>query len=224
VNRGARALGLEARLALGPAWLLVAVGLACVAAERLPALGGAALWRVNLPENMEAFLPLAVALGMAPLARLEADSQTVEMAFALPIGQLTALRFVLYQVSAWVCVAVCCGVLCLAFGPAPFAAGLAAALGPGLFLSGLAALTASASGRTAVGLLVPIALGVADLVLRVLGAFDAFWPLQLVDLFAWRWNVAALPWPWVKLEMAVVGVALIAVTAARARRDLTRHL
>jgi hypothetical protein len=220
----ARGLALEGRLAVGPPTLLVGVALGLVAGMRLGPLGGATGFRVDFVENLEAFVPLAVALGAAFPPLVEPDHQVVELAAPLPVERLMAWRLALGQAVAWLAIAAGALVMAVLWGPVPLGPALWAALGPGLFLSGLAAASSLVSGRVAVGLLLPIGLAVADLVLRVLGAFAAFWPLQLLDLFAYRWNVTALPWPWVKAAMAAAGLLLLAYTAATARHHWVRHL
>jgi hypothetical protein len=217
-------LALEARLALGANLALVALGLILVALERLPALGGAALWRTHWTENLEAFVPLAIALGAGQAVLVNVERATVEMEAAFPVERVVATRLVLQQAAAWFAVVVATAAMAWAWGPVAYGRGLVAALGPASFLSGLVLWGASASGRAPVGYLLALGLAVADLVLRVLGAFAAVWPLAFLDLFAYRWNVAFPAWPWVKAAMLASGLGLMALSVARARAYMARRL
>lgn len=215
---------LEMPIALGPLLALVAIGLLLTALERLQVLGGAMLWRRHFEENLESFLPLAVALGAAGLGLVELEAGMVEMTAGLPAERILGLRLGLQQAVSWCIVLVGTVAMAAAWGPVAFWDGWVSALGPGLFLSGLALWSATASGRIAVGYLLSIGLLVLDLVLQVLGAFRAVPPLSLLNLFAYRWNVPAVPWPWVKAVQAAAGLLLMVMVVARIRRYQARHL
>lgn len=208
---------MEAKVAWAPSMVLVPLGLLVLALMHTGLGGGPRLWARHWVENCEAFLPIGFGLMSAPLLLVEMEEGTWEMAGALPMTQLGMVRIVTVVGGGWIFVLGGLLFLRIGFGPVPFLAGFLAALGPGLMLGGLSTLVAVATGRVAMGYLMAIGIPVADLVLKLLGAFAAFWPLQLVNVFAYRWPVRPMGFEWVVAFMALLGVFLYAAAIGRWR-------
>lgn len=216
-------LALELKLAGGAPWILVPLGLLVLTLMHTGLGGGAAQWAPHWAENCEAFLPLGFGIGSASLLLVEHDEGMLEMASALPLPRLARTRTLALVGGAWLLVLVWLLLLRVAFGPVPFWTGVWAALGPGLFLGGGSALVASWSGRVALGYLVAIGVPVMDLVLQLLGVFYRLWPLQLVNVFAYRWATPEPGWVMVKIVMGLLGLWLYR-RAIRGWRDAGANL
>ncbi len=166
-------------------------------------------WQRHFVENCESFIPLTLALITTPLLLVDSEAGMVELGATLPKRNILQLRWLLLWMSCWGFLLASLEGMNLVWGPVLFWRGVLAALGPSLFLTALAVWSATLSGRVAVGYLVAIGLPVADLILRILGAFSAFPPLQLLDTFAYRWNISTVPWydvKWLMLFMGLLGV------------------
>jgi len=200
--------GLEWRLAVGPPWLLVPLGLVVLALMHTGLGGGPSVWARHWPENCEAFVPIGFGIGSASLLLVEQDDGMLEMVAPLPMPRLALTRLLAVVGGGWLLVLLWLGLLDLVFGPVPFWTGVLAALGPGLLLGGAAMLAATWSGRAAVGYLVAIGVPVMDLVLQLLGVLRAAWPLQFVNVFAYRWAAPEPGWLVVKVVMVLAGVWL----------------
>lgn len=83
--------------------------------------------------------------------------------------------------------------------------------------SGLALWASALTKRVAVGYLVAIALPVSDLIVRVLGGFQAFPLLQFVNLFAFRWPITSVNWQIVAVTQFVTGFLLMTMAIIFAR-------
>jgi hypothetical protein len=201
-----RRLRLEARLALGPTFWLVPLALAVLTAMHTGLGGGSGVWARHWIENSESFVPVAMGLMSAPLLLVEEEDGTWEQTGMLPVPRVAGVRLLAAVGGALGLSLVWMGVLWLWFGPTPFWAGVLAMLGPSLFLGGLATWLATRTTRVAVGYLVAVGVPVVDLVLKLLGAYQAVWPLQFLDLFVYRWATPIPAWWAVKLVMLLVGL------------------
>ena len=215
---------MEARIGFGPTALLVPLGLLVLTLMHTAFGGGPGLWSTNFIENCEAFIPIAMGLLSAPLLLVEAEEHTWELNGMLPVSSIAGVRLLALVGGAWVFTLVWLLLLRMIWGPVPFWQGVLAAWGPGLFLGGLATLTGTATGRVSFGYLMAIGIPVADLVLKLLGGFQAFWPLDLVNVFAYRWAIPFPAWWVVKTVMAVAGLLLYAVAIRRWRTYGTAEL
>jgi hypothetical protein len=212
-----RRLWWEVRLAMSPGFWLLPLAWLVLAAMRSPLGGGAAVWARHFPENCEAFLPVAVGIASTPALLAEEEQGLWELNGALPVGRVAAVRMGAFVGGMWLATIAWLVVLRFTFGPVPFGSGLLAASGPGLLLGGLGTWAATATGRVTMGYLMVVGLPVADLILKILGAFSAVPVLNWLNVFAYRWAVPAPPWPVVKAVMAVLGILLYAVTVVRWR-------
>lgn len=218
-----RRMALELKLGWGAPWILVPLGLVVLTLMHTGLGGGSSQWARHWGENCEAFVPLGFGIGSASLLLVEHDEGMLEMAAPLPMPRVARARMLVLVGGAWLLVLLWLAVLRVAFGPVPFATGLAAALGPGLLLGGGAALVASASGRVALGYLVAIGLPVMDLVLQLLGVFYRLPPLEMLNVFAYRWPTPLPGWVAVKAVMGLAGLWLYA-RAIRGWRDAGTEL
>ena len=216
-------LALELKLAGGVPWILVPLGLLVLTLMHTGLGGGSAQWAPHWVENCEAFLPLGFGIGSASLLLVEHDEGMLEMASALPLPRLARTRTLALVGGAWLLTLAWLLLLRVLWGPVPFWAGVGAALGPGLLLGGGSALVASWSGRVALGYLVAIGVPVMDLVLQLLGVFYRLWPLELGNVFAYRWATPEPGWVVVKIVMGLVGVWLYR-RAMLGWRDASAHL
>lgn len=208
---------IEAKVAWAPTMVLVPLGLLLLALMHTGFGGGSSLWARHWAENCEAFLPIGFGLLSAPLLLVEVEEGTWEMTGALPMTHLGMVRIVAVVGGEWILALLGLLFLRIVFGPVPFLTGFLAALGPGLMLGGVSTLVAVATGRVAMGYLMAIGIPVADLVLKLLGAFTALWPLQLIDVFAYRWPVRPLGFGPVVVFMALLGVFLYVMAIGRWR-------
>lgn len=169
----------------------------------------ASRWPRHFMENCEAFFPLAFALATASLITVDADHRMVELSTKLSRIRVLNLRLFAIWAPGLALAVVAVGVMVELWGPVHLSWGLLSGLGPACFLSGLAAWSATLTGRVAVGYLVAIGLPVADLILRVLGAFQAVPMLQWIDCFAYRWQIASPGWADVKWAQLAAGLVLL---------------
>lgn len=181
-------------------------------------------WRKHYIENMESFFPLAIALITAPLIVIDADQGMIEQIVDLPYIRMLHLRLTAVWTAYWSISLVGVEILNLIWGPVHLWEGLLAAVGPALFLTGLGLWGTLYSGRVAVGYLLALGLPTADLILRIIGVFTALPWFQLLDTFAYRWNIAAMPWWIVKIVMAVIGLMMIELSIRKSRRHLAHWL
>ncbi|MCY0877651.1 MAG: hypothetical protein OWU84_01720 [Firmicutes bacterium] len=181
-------------------------------------------WPRHFIENMESFMPLTVALISAPLIQLDSDQGMVEMNATLPQRLILWIRLAVLWGTCWALLLAGAEIMNLLWGPVRFWAGVWAAVGPAALLTGLALWATLLTTRLAVGYLVVIGLPVADLILKILGAFNAVPWLQLIDTFAYRWNVPAMPWWVVKAVMLGAGGVLIALAIQASPRYWSRSL
>jgi hypothetical protein len=179
-------------------------------------------WPRHFIENMESFMPLAVALISTPLILTDSDQGMVELNATLPHREILWVRFGVVWGFCWLILLSGAAVMSLFWGPVRFWAGVWAAVGPAAFLTGLGLWATLWSARLSVGYLVVIGLPVADLILKILGAFSALPWLQLLDMFAYRWNVPAMPWWIVKGVMLAAGFVLIALAINHSSRYWSR--
>jgi len=196
----------EARITFSLTLVLVPVALLLVALTH-GVLEPAALWRRHFIEDCESFIPIALALITTPLLLVDSEAGMVELSATLPRRTILQVRWLTLWAACWALLLAGLEAMNLIWGPVLFWRGILAALGPSLFLTALAVWSATLSGRLAVGYLATIAFPVADLILRILGAYTVVPPLQLLDTFAYRWTMASPPWYAVKLFMLVVGLA-----------------
>jgi hypothetical protein len=190
-------------------WGLLAIALILVGLTH-GVLELAVRWQRHFVENMEAFFPLALAFSTAPLLTLDADQNMIELTAKIPVTRLLHLRLLAIWGPFLLLASGVLAIMTAFFGPVPWQVGLFAGMAPAALLSGLALATASLTGRVAVGYLVAIGLSVADLILRVLGAFQAVPLLQWIDCFAYRWPVVGPPtWQVVSLGQLLMGLVLI---------------
>jgi hypothetical protein len=222
-RRGERFL-LELKLALGAPWALVPVGLVVLLLMHTGLGGGSAAWAAHWAENCEAFIPIGFGIGSSSLLLVEHDEGTVEMVSPLPMPRLARARVLSVVGGMWILVVVWLLILRVLFGPVPFFTGMVAALGSGLLLGGASVLAATVSGRVALGYLVAIGVPVLDLVLQLLGVFRLLWPLQFINVFAYRWATPEPGWMPVKLVMVVVGIILYLNAMRRWRGASTSQL
>lgn len=179
-------------------------------------------WRKHFIENSESFIPLALALASAPMLLVDSEHHMTELTSSLPQVAILHTRWLALWGPMWMVLLCGMEVMNLIWGPVHFWDGVLAALGPGLFLTGLAIWAGLLSARVAVAYLVAIGLPVADLILRILGAFTVIPPLQLLDVFAYRWTMASPAWWEVKWFMLIIGAALIEGAIRHRRRFLSR--
>jgi hypothetical protein len=223
--RGARRWALEAAVVLGPDTALPVIALVLVTLlhATAPALGPES-WRALFVENCASFLPVGLALAVVPALLRDAEHGTLDAAIGLPARRIAAARLTVLLGGGAALAALWLGVLAAFWGPVPYGAGLYAAMGPTLFLSGLGLLSATLAGRATVGYLTVIGWPLGDLVLRLLGAFQAAPPLQWLDVFAYRWPLPHPEWSAVDAVQAVVGALLLLQGGLRARQLLRRLL
>ncbi|WP_053959125.1 hypothetical protein [Sulfobacillus thermosulfidooxidans] len=184
----------------------------------------ARLWQHHFIENCEAFFPLTYAFITAPLMVIDHEFGMIELTSSLPRQQILLVRWAISWGMATVVNTVFVAVMIDLWGPVKLGAGILAALGP-LFLESSLALWASAlTKRVAVGYLVAIALPVSDLIVRILGGFQALPFLQLANLFAYRWPVTRLNWQIVSITQFVIGFLLMSMAIILARRLYQRML
>jgi hypothetical protein len=219
-----RRIQLEARLALAPPVWLIPAAWMVMAAMHTGLGGGPGVWSRHWTENCEAFFPIAFGLASAPLLLVEQEDGQLEVTGAYPMARVARTRLLAVVGGGWAAVLAGLVVLRLGFGPVPFWSGVLAALGPGLFLGGLSCWAATASGRATLGYLLAVGVPVMDLVLRLLGGFQVLWPLQFINVFAWRWPLPEPPWWLVKVAMAGAGFALYARAAGYWRAYAVRQL
>lgn len=214
---------LEFRLALSPAAYAIPLGLLLLALMHTGLGGGTGLWARHWAENCEAFLPIGFGLMSSPLLLVEPDEGVTEMAGSFPLTEVAAFRMAVVVGGGWIAVTLGLWLLSVVWGPVPLLTGVLAALGPGLLLGGIACWAAAASGRVTMGYLAAVGIPVADLVLKLLGAFTRFWPLQFANVFSYRWALAVPAWWEVKVVMAVVGILCYLMAMGRWRRYLIRQ-
>jgi len=182
----------------------------------------ASRWDRHFIENMESFFPLAIALTTVPLGIIDREAGVLEHEMTLPMAAIAGWRLAILWTVLWAEILIGVGIFDKLWGPVPFWAGVGAALGPALWLSALGLWATLIVPRVAFGYLVILALPVTDLILRVLGAFSAIPALQLIDLFAYRWNIPSVPWEWVKTAMGVVGWVGLTMAVRWRRRWVER--
>ncbi len=205
-------------------WVLLGLALVLVGLTH-GVLEVASRWQRHFVENIEAFFPLALALSTAPLMTLEVDQNMIELTAKVPRRRALHLRWLALWGPFFILAALILTAMSQVFGPVPWSDGILAGLGPSALLSGLAVASASLSGRAAVGYLAAIGLLVADLILRVLGAFAAHPSLQWIDCFAYRWPLTGPPtWQIVALAQLTVGLVLIESVILTAHRLYRRLL
>ncbi len=161
---------------------------------------------------------------MAPALLRDREHGRLEAAIALPARAVAGARLTLLLGGSAVLAVLWLALLAAFWGPVAFGAGLFAALGPTLLLSGLGLSAAAATGRSTVGYVVVVGWALGDLVLRLLGAFSAIHPLQWLNVFAYRWPVAAPGWRAVAAAQALAGALLLAHALANSRRRWRRLL
>lgn len=173
-------------------------------------------------ENLESFFPLALALISTPILLIDVEQGMAELNATLPRISILVTRVHAVWGVSWAVILIGTEVMNLVWGPVPFWSGMLAALGPALFLTGLAVWATLLTGRVAVGYLVALGLPATDLILRVMGAFAAFPPLQLINTFSYRWMIPSVAW-WVpKVVMLVAGTILFERAVAKSGRYLNR--
>ncbi|PSR33145.1 MAG: hypothetical protein C7B46_11285 [Sulfobacillus benefaciens] len=214
---------LELQLLWNWNWLLLLVALALLGLTH-GVLEFAYNWRKHYIENMESFFPIAMAIITTPVFLVDHEDNVLEHEATSPMRAISHWRLAVLWTTMWFVVMVVGLGFDAIWGPVDFWAGAYATLGPAVFLSGLAIWTTLLTNRLAVGYLTVLSLAAADLILRILGAFQALWGLQLLDLFAFRWNITTLPWPWVKTFMLITGVLLIEGAILLRPRLLARGL
>jgi|SRR5579875_3400912 len=221
---GLARLRLEASLALAPAVWLIPIALLVMALMHTGLGGGPGVWAVHFPENTEALFPVAFGLASAHLLLVEQDDGQLEITGAYPMARVARTRMVAVVGGGWGLVLIGLLALRVVFGPVAFWTGVLTGMGPGLFLGGIACWASAASGRVTLGYLLVVGIPVMDLVLRLLGGFDVWWPLQFVNVFAWRWPLAHPPWWLVKVMMAAAGIFCYGRASASWRAYSVRHL
>ncbi len=204
-------------------YLLLAVALGLLALTH-GALELAQNWPKHFVENMESFVPTAVALISAPMLVADGEQGMLEVSATLPHKRIAQVRWLVVWGASWAAILAGAEIMNIIWGPVAFWTGVAAALGPALFLSGLAIWASVLTARLVLGYLVAVGLAAADLILRVLGAFNAVPALQFLDVFAYRWNIAAVSWKWVVLFMGIAGLCLIQCAIQTAERFWRRSL
>jgi hypothetical protein len=221
--RSLRLLGAEWAVLAGPEAALPVVALIVFTAlHAFGPPGGTESWRALFVENCQSLLPVGIALAAVPALLRDAEHGTVEGALVLPARAVAAARLLLVLGGGALLSILWLGLLAALWGPVAFGAGMWAALGPTLWLSGLGALGGAAAGRATVGYLLVLGWPTGDLVLRLLGAFQAFPALQWLNVFAYRWPLATPSWPAVAGGQAVAGAALLLWALLAARRLLER--
>lgn len=209
--------GLELKLLPQASYLLLLVALLLLGLTH-GVIELAQNWQKHFIENMESFFPIALALITAPILIVDSEHGMLEINATLPHRLILVTRVYAVWGLCWLVILLGAAVMDLIWGPVPFWEGMLAALGPALFLSALAVWASLLTARLAVGYLVALGLPVADLILRVLGAFQAIPALQLLDTFSYRWAVPSVPWWMPKLFMLVVGAVLFERAVATSRR------
>ena len=214
---------MELKLVSKSSYLLLLLALALLALTH-GVLELQATWPKHFIENMESFLPLALALLSTPLFMIDSEQGMTELNATLPHQNILTARIAGVWALGWLVFLVGAELMNIAWGPVAYWSGVLAALGPALFLTGLAIWATLITARVAVGYLVALGLPVADLILRVLGAFAAVPPLQLIDTFSYRWVTPAMPWWIPKLFLLAVGCILIASAVVKSPRYWSRSL
>ncbi|MCL4521292.1 MAG: hypothetical protein M1415_06865 [Firmicutes bacterium] len=205
-------------------WILLLLALALMGLTH-GVLEQASRWQPHFVENLEAFFPLALALSTAPLLTLDVDQNMVEVTARVPSRPVLHLRWLAIWGPFLIFAGLVLTVMTFFFGSVPWPQGVLAGLAPSAFLAGLATWGASLSGRTAAGYLLAIGILVADLILKVMGAFASFPSLQWIDCFAFRWPISGAPsWQTVSLLQLVVGLGLIEAAILCAPRLYRRLL
>ncbi|PSR22892.1 MAG: hypothetical protein C7B45_05175 [Sulfobacillus acidophilus] len=214
---------IELRLIPLVGYLLLAVALALLALTHGP-LELARNWQRHFIENMEAFVPLSLALLSAPMLIADSEQGMVELNATLPHRAILTVRFLAVWAVSWAFLLAGAEFMNLLWGPVPFWSGVLAAFGPAVFLTGVAFWATLITARVSVGYLVVIGLCVTDLILKILGAFATVPALQLIDTFSYRWATPALSW-WVpKVFMLAVGIVLIVQAIRLVARYWSRSL
>ena len=222
---GARLLALEWRVVRGAETALPLLALVAITLlHRLLPASGPESWRSLFVETCQSYVPIAVALAVVPALLRDQEHGRLEAAIALPARGVASARLVLLLGGSALLTVLWLALLAAFWGPVPFGAGLFAALGPTLLLSGLGLGAAASAGRSTVGYLVVIAWPLGDLILQLLGAFRATHPLQWLDVFAYRWPVAAPAWQAVAAAQALAGALLLAIAVTSTRTRLRRLL
>ncbi len=166
-------------------------------------------------ENLESFFPLALALISTPILLIDAEQGMAELNATLPRIPILITRVRAVWGVSWAAIFLGTEAMNLLWGPVPFWSGMLAILGPALFMTGLCVWATLLTGSVVVGYLVALGLPVADLILKVMGAFAAFPPLQLINTFSYRWMIPSIAW-WVpKVVMLVAGTILFERAVAK---------
>lgn len=181
-------------------------------------------WPTHFIENMESFFPVALALISTPILIADSQQSMTELTATLPHKKILITRVYVVWALSWLVILIGTDIMNLLWGPVPFWEGMLAALGPALFLSGLAVWATLFTTRVAVGYLVVLGLPAADLILKVLGAFNAVPWLQLINTFSYRWMTPGVPWWIPKLMMLVVGTILMERGVAKINQYWSRTL
>lgn len=220
-----RILRLEWPVVAGPETALPVVALLLLTALHAagPAVGPES-WRALFVENCQSLLPPAIALAAVPALLRDAEHGRLEGAAVLPVRAVALARLAIVIGGSGLLAALWLTALSLLWPPVALLAGLGAALGPTLLLAGLGLLAGTLAGRATVGYLVVLGWPLGDLVLRLLGAFQAIPALQWLDVFAYRWPAAGAAWPAVAQFQGVCGLVLLAALVAAARTLLRRLL
>lgn len=179
-------------------------------------------WQMHFIENMESFFPLALALITTPILLTDSEQGMTELNATLPHRRILITRVWVVWGASWIVIVAGSETMNLFWGPVPFWSGMLAVLGPALFLSGLAVWATLLTARVAVGYVVALGLPVADLILRVLGAFRAVPALQLIDTFSYRWVTPSMAWWIPKLFMLIAGTVLLERAVANSQRYWSR--
>ncbi|PSR27492.1 hypothetical protein SAMN00768000_2790 [Sulfobacillus thermosulfidooxidans DSM 9293] len=177
----------------------------------------ARLWQHHFIENCEAFFPLTYAFITAPLMVIDHEFGMIELTSSLPRQHILLVRWIITWGMATLVNIVFVSIMISLWGPVRLGAGILAALGPLFLESGLALWASALTKRVAVGYLVAIALPVSDLIVRVLGGFQAFPLLQFVNLFAFRWPITSVNWQIVAVTQFVTGFLLMTMAIIFAR-------
>lgn len=198
---------LELRAALGPEALMPVLALLLVAVMKMASpTRGPESWSALFTENVESFVAIAIALAMVPLLLREMEHRVLEEGITSRPQFVGLMRFVLFFGGFWGLSILWLGLLDLFWGPVAFAQGLYAGLGPSLLLSGVGTYGALRTGRSSVGYLLGIGWALADLILRLLGALAG--PLQIINVFAYRWPAPGISWQEVAAVQGLVGLAV----------------
>ncbi len=215
--------GLELRILPPASYLLLLLALVLLALTH-GTLELASRWPSHFIENMESFFPLALALISTPILLADSEQGMTELNATLPHRRFLVTRVYAVWGSAWLVIIAGAQLMNIFWGPVPFWSGMLAALGPALFLASLSVWATLWTARVSVGYLVALSLPVADLILKVLGAFSAIPALQLLDTFSYRWATPAMPWWLPKIVMLAVGTILFERAVAKSRHYWSRAL